>query len=493
MNTNEPRDDEILGRALSRAIETLDAEETPYERSRLAVRPRKSGASFWGISALAASAALAAVAVATVFATPASAPAAERPTSPVSSPRGPVTPTPVATAVPSPAAPTIDRDRIYFARRDLPPIGVHISDMRADADPASRIARRISALLIEDTVTPPPDAFTARPGRGTVTAVGDVKITNDTVRIDLGVTGNGDWNVRGLDAVPLRQQIVYTATEEAGIRYVIVTQNDGQPAQIGPFSLGSPISREDVSGYTRVSPQLMGESWPAECGPTPCPTAATARLASSYSVDTVGRGVARFEVRIESGQIAGTIDLGITQGDERKAPWTGKYILELNVRGTDPKQGIEIVDRAPLRSVRTGMLDGVARYEIALDDLRPWRVVMTGDRIILDIGGAQPLVSDTVTVYSPSRGETVGRQFTVGGVSRTFEATTAWRVRDLSQRIVASGVTTATRGTSQIWGLYQFAVQLPSSVSGPVTLEVYWQSPRDGTDTGLVQVPLIIR
>jgi len=492
MKTNEPRDDEILGRALSRAIETLDAEETPYERSRLAVRPLKSGASFWGISALAASAALAAIAVATVLATPASPPAAERPSSTLSLSPAPVTSSP-ATAQPSPTAPTIDRDRIYFARRDLPPIGVHISDMRADADLASRIARRMAALLIEDSVTPPPDAFTARPGRGTVTAVADVKITNDIVRIDLGVTGNGDWNVRGVDAVPLRQQIVYTATEEAGIRYVVITQNGGQPAQIGPFSLGSPMSREDVSGYTRVSPQLMGESWPAECGASPCPTAATARLASSYSVDTVGRGVARFEVRIESGQTTGTVNLDIRQGDERKTPWTGKYILELNVRGTDPKQGIEIVDRAPLRSVRTGMLDGVATYEIALDDLRPWRVVMTGDRIILDIGGAQPLVSDSVAVYSPSRGETVGRQFTVGGVSRTFEATTAWRVRDLSQRIVATGVTTATRGTSQIWGLYQFAVQLPSSVSGPVTLEVYWQSPRDGTDTGLVLVPLIIR
>ena len=495
MSSNEPRDDEILGRALSRAIETAEVEETPYDRSRIALRPLRRGASFWGISALATSAALVAIAIATVLATPASAPAAEQPTSPVSPSRGPVTPSPVATAVPSPAAPTIDRDRIYFARRDLPPIGVHINDMpRADADATSRIAHRISALLIDDTVTPPPDAFTARPARGTVTAVGDVKVTSDTVRIDLGVpTANGDWNVPDLDAVPLRQQIVYTATEEAGIRYVIVTQNGGQPARIGSFSLGSPISREDVSGYPRVSQQLMGESWPAECGPTPCPTVATARLSNSYSVDAVGRGVARFEVRIESGQTTGSVNLDIRQGDERKSPWAGKYILELDVRGADPKQGVEIVDRAPLRSVRTGGLGDVATYELALDDLRPWRVVITGDRIIIDIGGVQPLVTGTVLVYAPSRGDTLGRQFTVSGLSRTFEATTAWRVRDLSQRIVASGVSTATRGTSQLWGLYQFTVQLPSSVGGPVTLEVYWQSPRDGTDTDVVQVPLMIR
>ena len=33
MKTDEPRDDEILGRALSRAIETSDVNETPYDRS----------------------------------------------------------------------------------------------------------------------------------------------------------------------------------------------------------------------------------------------------------------------------------------------------------------------------------------------------------------------------------------------------------------------------------------------------------------------------
>ena len=54
MKTNEPRDDEILGRALSRAIETAEVQETPYDGSRIALRPLKRGTSFWRVAALAA-------------------------------------------------------------------------------------------------------------------------------------------------------------------------------------------------------------------------------------------------------------------------------------------------------------------------------------------------------------------------------------------------------------------------------------------------------
>ena len=492
MSGNEGRDDEILGRALSRAIETVEVNETPYEGSRIAMPPVKRGLPLWRLTALAALVAIA-VTLASV-ALPATGPVADQPT-----PTAAVIHTPAATVVatPTPAAtpapPTIDRDRIYFARRDLPPVGVHISEMPL-GDASKRITRRMAALLIEDTVTPPPGAFTARPARGTVTAIVDVRITTDTVTIDLGVpTGTGDWNVRDVDAVPLRQQIVYTATEEAGIRYVIVTQNGGQPARIGSFSLGTPLSREEVSGYTRVSPGFVSEGWVVECAPGPCPSPATARLSNSYSVDAIGRGVVRFEVRIDSGQTSGSVDINVRSNDETRAPWTGKYTLEIDVRGTEAKQGLEIIDRSPLRSIRSGANGGTATYELGLDDLRPWRVVISSDRVIVDIGGTQALISGTVAVYAPSRGDTVDRQFTVTGLSRTFEATTAWRVRDLSQRVVAQGATTASRGTSNIWGTYQFVAQVPSTVTGPVTLEVYWASPRDGTDMDVVQVPLTVR
>ena len=46
--TDERRDDEIIGRALSRAIETIDVNQTPFERSRIATTPaRRSIFGFW--------------------------------------------------------------------------------------------------------------------------------------------------------------------------------------------------------------------------------------------------------------------------------------------------------------------------------------------------------------------------------------------------------------------------------------------------------------
>ena len=75
---------------------------------------------------------------------------------------------------------------------------------------------------------------------------------------------------------------------------------------------------------------------------------------------------------------------------------------------------------------------------------------------------------------------------------RTFEAAVLWRVRDGQNRIVAKGSTTASLGTSQQWGTFQFDVQLPASPpgTGDLFLEVYWASPKDGSDQGLVRVHL---
>src|SRR6266480_1756859 len=58
--TNERQDDEILGRALARAIETIDVNQTPFERSRLATAPaRRSIFGVWQIATAAAAIVLA--------------------------------------------------------------------------------------------------------------------------------------------------------------------------------------------------------------------------------------------------------------------------------------------------------------------------------------------------------------------------------------------------------------------------------------------------
>jgi hypothetical protein len=114
-------------------------------------------------------------------------------------------------------------------------------------------------------------------------------------------------------------------------------------------------------------------------------------------------------------------------------------------------------------------------------------------RIVVDIGGAPTATSDSVAVYSPRPGETTGRTLTVSGAARAFEAHVAWRVKDSGGREVATGFTTASLGTSALWGTFQTTVTIPANVSGNVTLEMSWPSPKDGADMGLVQVPLAVR
>jgi hypothetical protein len=500
MRTDEPRDDEILGRALSRAIETADVTETPYERSRIGSRPVKRGTSFWRVAALAASIAVAGALGSTLLDRPAiDGPVAQQPTPTVAA----HTPAATATAAPTPTPPpsAIDHQVVYFARDGLPPVGVHVRSVGNQATPADRISSRLSVITLNADLAKFPDAdpipsgaVNAIKGIGRVNAqgVGTVRVTGDTATIDLSVA-NDDWQIRGAaQTLAAIQQLVYTATEEPGVRRVLFTQNGGKQMRVDQMVLDKPLAREDVSGYALQKDEAVSEDQSRPCAPT-CPSPAPATLSNNWSVDTFALGVARFIVQVDSGDWQTFTAAGHATVDAQNTAWS-KYMITLEVGGAERKPGLEIVDRSPLRSIQSATSGGKTVYGLAIDDHRPWRVALLSnpDRIVVDIGGFASSLSDTVAVYSPKPGD-AGRQFTVSGLSRTFEATTAWRVVDSARRVLAEGTTTASRGTSAVWGTYQISVQLPVNASGNVTLEVYWASPRDGADTGLVHVPLVVR
>ena len=72
-----------------------------------------------------------------------------------------------------------------------------------------------------------------------------------------------------------------------------------------------------------------------------------------------------------------------------------------------------------------------------------------------------------------------------------FEANVVWRLKDSSQKVIASGHTTASLGTSEVWGTFQTTITVPPSVTfGRLTLEVYEASPKDGSELGLVSIPV---
>jgi hypothetical protein len=501
MKTNEPQDDEILGRALSRAIETTEVEETPYDRSRLALRPLKRGTSFWRVAALAAAIVIAGALGSTMLERPATDETVGQQPSPT------VAPTPqVASATPgSPSATAqpnaIDHQRVFVARDGLPPTSQHLDRVLGECAAClpgmsgvpttaeDRIRSRLNSLN------------TAFSGVVGTQLNGDmkqfspttIKINGDLVTVDYASLPAGGWPMRGSAASRAwQQELVYSATEEPGIRRLLVTENGSKPTRIDQLVWDKALSREDVSGYGPLKDEHVAEQQSRPCAPN-CPTPSPAVLSNNYSVDTFALGVARFIVQVDSGDWDNFSVSGRTVTDSGD-PTQSKYQILVQVKGTEKKSGLEIVDRSPLRSISSITKSGGTVYTLGLDDQRPWRVALlpNPDRIVVDIGGFASSLSDTVAVYSPKPGDT-GRQFTVTGLSRTFEATTAWRVVDSARHVLAEGATTASRGTSAVWGTYQISVQLPANASGNATLEVFWASPRDGSDTGLVQIPLTVR
>jgi hypothetical protein len=91
-----------------------------------------------------------------------------------------------------------------------------------------------------------------------------------------------------------------------------------------------------------------------------------------------------------------------------------------------------------------------------------------------------------VDVAGPVSGQQVGSSFELVGCANVYEATVRYR-------LVGSGgsvdsFTTATCGTGCV-GEFRETISVPVG-SGPLTLEVFWDSPADGSERDKVTIPL---
>ena len=494
--TDERQDDEILGRALARAIETIEVNQTPYERSRVASAPARRSIFTWSHLGFAVVGILLAVGLGSWLTGPNE-----------SQPGVAASPTPAAAgSVPQPSASAVAVQVpnvptwVYFPRDGLPPVGTFVSARQTD--PTSRSARigdRISALLFNARGQMPPGATNpaaligtnAAGGSGQSSIATTVTTQGDVATVEFGLVPG--WGVRGAaQSQALLQQLVYTITEEPGINRALITETGKAHAVIDQLVVDKPLSREDVSGYVAVK---IGDTVNQD-GP------AGGHLSNSTSTDKLSDGLTRFVVTAQSAQAPRFWVQAAKRDDANTSTQSaGKYVLSVQVLGVEDKLGLETFDSSPLRginasvSVATSTGLGVTTYELFVDDLRPWRVftLSSPTRIVIDIGGAPRATSDSVAVYAPEAGQITGQSVAVSGTARAFEATVSWRIKDSAGRVVASGNTTASLGTSALWGTFQTAATIPASVSGNVTLEVYWASPRDGADMGLVAIPLTVR
>lgn len=221
---------------------------------------------------------------------------------------------------------------------------------------------------------------------------------------------------------------------------------------------------------------------------------------ATWSVDSVANDLARFVLTFEGGNAKVPAYTVTPRYSATPASTDGAATITVSVPAVanNAVTFTTLVGHPPLRTVISGSGRGdqpLWVYTLVLDDLRPWRVFTLTNpaRLVVDIGGVPQATSDRITVYAPAPGATISRTFAVSGAARVFEANVVWRVKDSTQKIVASGHTTASLGTSAVWGTFDTQITLPSSVTGNVTLEVYEVSPKDGSEQGLVAISLVVR
>lgn len=492
MKDDTELDDRILGTALARAIESQPVRETPFASSRAAARASSRPRSF----ALPAVATAAALVLAVAFGATLLGQRRDEATPAATQP--PAAPTPVATpqlATAVPVAVTPVPIRVYFARDGLPPVSATVlgSASTPSTDTAGdHIRNRIGALWdaqARDIPAGARNAVVSAPSTGQRSLSQSVKVDGSVASVDLAF--DPPLAIRSAaDTKAIVQQLVYTATEEPGIDRVVLLSG-GKPMVLGSFPVDTkPLSRADVAGYSVSG--LTGTF-------TFDGTSAASQLSTSYAVDAVAPGLARFTIAVAGLPAHAAPSFTITAYDQTHMAGANAELEILIPNGSDTTTAAAQVDRSPLRSIAIGspVTFPAKVYRLGLDRLWPWRAVVLFDptRIVIDIGGPPTGISadQNEAVYSPVANGEVGRSFTLSGAARAFEATIAYRVRDDRQNVVLTGSAHASIGTSAVWGGYETTVTLPSSVSGNVTLEVFEMSMKDGTEMSKVSIPIRVR
>jgi hypothetical protein len=506
--TDERRDDEIIGRALARAIETIDVNQTPYERSRVASAPARRSIFGWSQLGFAVVGIILAVALGSWLTRPTeSQPGAAASPTASASPVPSVAPT--ASAVVATSVPTW----VYFPRDGLPPVGAFVSGYPPNSSSREiAIDTRIGALRRAGPAEIPagatnPITSVAPPQGGTSRFGLSVRIQDDLATVEFDLSSG--WGVHGsAQSQALLQQLVYTITEEPGINRALITETGKPHAVIDQLVVDKPLTRDDVSGYGTSG---LGAISNGVFSNSQAPL--TSDLTSSYSVDTFTPGLTRFVIQVTPTSGAPlppgwipTFDAQLARNTSASQP--GKATLTVRVAyGRDTKAAaaggriVEPLDRSPLRSIDTSWGPSETTYRLALDDARPWRVFtlqQNPSRIVVDVGGAPQYTSDRIAIYraqpvaaTPVCSTTCDIQ--LSGAARVFEANVVWRVKDSAGKVIANGHFLASLGSSAVWGTFDTDVQVPPQFTGNVTLEVYEASPKDGSEQGLVQIPLVIR
>jgi hypothetical protein len=407
---------------------------------------------------------------------------------------------------------------VYYTRDGLPVRATASGNVAFRNGIEDRISGRLTALWGAQSATPPPPGATnpfAKSGHaGSQGQLGlEMRIEADLATVTFDLLGG--WGVTSVaEARGLYQQLVYTITEEPGIRRALIKEKGRADALIGPLTITQPATREDASGYSfngTKTPTVVGD------GSQVPEEVAAVGVAIDTEILTGGfmRGMPEvsrvgIDLRTAASVPGGRLDPRFTASIERCDPPTcegGNWTLALTLPDATWPAGrpayAQAFDRSPIRSVRVAEFQGGSvAVAIRLDDARPWRVVIeptgAGSAVLyIDIGGSPADVNENIAVYVPVPGQGAGDRATgcgctITGAARVFEGTVGWRVRDGNGLAVARGTATASRGTGPVWGMFTAPVTIPPGSAGQVAIEVYDVSARDGSEQDLIRIPVTL-
>ena len=104
--------------------------------------------------------------------------------------------------------------------------------------------------------------------------------------------------------------------------------------------------------------------------------------------------------------------------------------------------------------------------------------------------GQVAIIDSNVIVTTPLSNNQISSPVKIEGRARVFEGTVLYRIKDVWNKVIAEGFTTANMGAPE-WGFYsaEASFEMPASSKGWV--EVYTQSAKDGSDQNLIRLPVI--
>lgn len=99
-----------------------------------------------------------------------------------------------------------------------------------------------------------------------------------------------------------------------------------------------------------------------------------------------------------------------------------------------------------------------------------------------------------ITVGSPQAGQMVSFPFTFSGSARVFENTVVWRLKEKTGKVLVSGITMADSPDVGQFGPFSREINYlwEKPQSEDVVLDVFWNSPMDGSEIDVVSIPLKI-